>query len=45
MTGRIYIDISAVHSRAGLGRYCERLARAIIATDPKRYAIFLQLRF
>ncbi|MCO5184164.1 MAG: glycosyltransferase family 4 protein [Anaerolineae bacterium] len=41
MTGRIYIDISAaVHSRAGLGRYCERLARAIIATDPKRYAIF-----
>lgn len=41
MTGRIYIDISAaVHSRAGLGRYCERLAQAVIATDPRRYAVF-----
>jgi glycosyltransferase involved in cell wall biosynthesis len=41
MTGRIYIDISAaVHSRAGLGRYCERLAQSVIATDPSRYAIF-----
>lgn len=41
MSGRIYLDISAaVHSRAGLGRYCERLAQAVIATDPQRYAIF-----
>jgi len=37
----IYIDISAaVHSKAGLGRYSERLAAALIARRPDRYALF-----
>ena len=37
----IYIDVSAAtHSRAGLGRYSESLANALIASDPQRYAIF-----
>jgi glycosyltransferase involved in cell wall biosynthesis len=37
----IYLDVSAaVHRRAGLGRYAEDLARALIATDPERYALF-----
>lgn len=37
----IYLDISAaVHSKAGLGRYSERLAGALIARDPARYALF-----
>jgi glycosyltransferase involved in cell wall biosynthesis len=37
----IYIDISAaVHGRAGLGRYAESLARALVATDPERFALF-----
>jgi len=37
----IYIDVSAaVHSRAGLGRYSEALARALLATDSNRYALF-----
>lgn len=37
----IYIDVSAaVHSKAGLGRYSERLAAALIARDPARYALF-----
>lgn len=37
----IYLDISAaVHSKAGLGRYCERLAGALIARNPDRYALF-----
>ena len=37
----IYLDISAaVHSRAGLGRYSEHLARALIADDPQAYALF-----
>lgn len=36
-----YIDISAaVHSRAGLGRYAERLAQALLAADPDRFALF-----
>ena len=36
-----YIDISAaVHSKAGLGRYSERLAGALLARDPSRYALF-----
>lgn len=39
--GLIYIDISAaVHSRAGLGRYSERLAAALIAQEPGRYGLF-----
>lgn len=37
----IYLDISAaVHRRAGLGRYAESLARALIAANPARYALF-----
>jgi glycosyltransferase involved in cell wall biosynthesis len=37
----IYIDIAAaVHGRAGLGRYAESLARALVAKDPARYAFF-----
>jgi glycosyltransferase involved in cell wall biosynthesis len=37
----IYLDISAaVHSKAGLGRYSERLAGALIARHPDRYALF-----
>jgi glycosyltransferase involved in cell wall biosynthesis len=37
----IYIDVSAaVHSRAGLGRYSESLARDLLANDPDRYALF-----
>ncbi len=37
----IYLDISAaVHSRAGLGRYSERLAQALIAERPSRFALF-----
>jgi glycosyltransferase involved in cell wall biosynthesis len=37
----IYVDISAaVHSRAGLGRYAERLAGALIAAQPERFGLF-----
>ncbi len=37
----IYLDVSAaVHHRAGLGRYAESLARALVASDPDRYALF-----
>ena len=37
----IYIDISAaVHSRAGLGRYAEQLASALIAEQPERFGLF-----
>jgi glycosyltransferase involved in cell wall biosynthesis len=37
----IYLDVSAaVHHRAGLGRYAESLARALIAAAPDRYALF-----
>jgi len=37
----IYLDVSAaVHSRAGLGRYAESLARHLIAQDPTGYALF-----
>ncbi len=37
----IYIDVSpAVHGRAGLGRYAESLARALVAKDPGRFALF-----
>ena len=37
----IYLDISAaVHRRAGLGRYAESLARALVAARPNRYALF-----
>lgn len=37
----IYLDISAaVHSKAGLGRYSESLAAALIARKPERYGLF-----
>jgi glycosyltransferase involved in cell wall biosynthesis len=37
----IYIDISAaVHSRAGLGRYSERLASALLTERPEQIAFF-----
>jgi glycosyltransferase involved in cell wall biosynthesis len=37
----IYIDIaSAVHSRAGLGRYAESLARALVREAPGQFAFF-----
>jgi len=37
----IYLDVSAaVHRRAGLGRYAESLARALVAADPGSYALF-----
>jgi len=37
----LYVDISpAVHARAGLGRYSENLARALIAARPERLALF-----
>lgn len=36
-----YIDISAaVHGRAGLGRYSESLAQALIQAQPARFAFF-----
>jgi len=37
----IYLDLSAaVHRRAGLGRYAESLARALVAAHPDRYGLF-----
>ena len=37
----IYVDISAaVHSRAGLGRYSERLASALLTERPEQIALF-----
>ncbi|MCP4417568.1 MAG: glycosyltransferase family 4 protein [Chloroflexi bacterium] len=37
----IYVDISAaVHARAGLGRYSENLAHALLATQPERFGLF-----
>jgi len=37
----IYIDVSAaVHGRAGLGRYAASLAQALVAQDPRRFALF-----
>jgi glycosyltransferase involved in cell wall biosynthesis len=37
----IYVDVSAaVHAKAGIGRYAESLARALIARDPERFALF-----
>lgn len=37
----IYIDISAAaHSRAGLGRYAESLARALVQKHPGQFAFF-----
>jgi glycosyltransferase involved in cell wall biosynthesis len=40
----IYIDISAaVHARAGLGRYTERLTNALIAEQPERFGLFYNM--
>lgn len=37
----IYLDVSAaVHSRAGLGRYSQRLAESLIADDPSAFGLF-----
>jgi glycosyltransferase involved in cell wall biosynthesis len=37
----IYIDVAAaVHGRAGLGRYAESLARALVAKAPGQFALF-----
>jgi len=37
----IYIDVSsAVHAKAGIGRYAESLARALIERHPGRFALF-----
>ncbi len=37
----IYVDISAaVHARAGLGRYSEKLAQELIAAQPERFGLF-----
>jgi glycosyltransferase involved in cell wall biosynthesis len=37
----IYIDVSsAVHGKAGLGRYADSLARALLRRDSGRYALF-----
>ena len=37
----IYIDVSsAVHAKAGIGRYAGSLAAALIARDPGRFALF-----
>jgi glycosyltransferase involved in cell wall biosynthesis len=36
-----YIDVSAAaHSRAGLGRYSEKLARALLDAQPGRFGLF-----
>ncbi len=37
----IYVDVSsAVHAKAGIGRYAESLARALVARQPDRFALF-----
>ncbi len=37
----IYIDVSsAVHAKAGIGRYAESLARALVSRQPGRFALF-----
>ena len=37
----IYVDVSsAVHAKAGIGRYAESLARALLAQQPGRVALF-----
>jgi glycosyltransferase involved in cell wall biosynthesis len=37
----VYIDVSSsVHSKAGIGRYAESLARALVARQAGRYALF-----
>ena len=37
----IYIDVSsAVHAKAGIGRYAGSLAQALVARQPERFALF-----
>ncbi|NIV39733.1 MAG: hypothetical protein GWN58_63110, partial [Anaerolineae bacterium] len=37
----IYVDVSsAVHAKAGIGRYAGSLAQALILRDPERFALF-----
>jgi len=37
----IYIDVSsAVHGKAGLGRYADSLVRALLRREPERFALF-----
>lgn len=37
----IYVDVSsAVHAKAGIGRYAESLVRALVANQPGRFALF-----
>ncbi len=37
----IYVDVSAaVHAKAGIGRYAESLARALVLREPGRFALF-----
>ncbi len=37
----LYIDVSsAVHAKAGIGRYAESLARALVEEQPGRFALF-----
>jgi len=37
----IYVDVSsAVHAKAGIGRYAGSLARALVAREPDRFALF-----
>jgi glycosyltransferase involved in cell wall biosynthesis len=37
----IYVDVSsAVHAKAGIGRYAESLARALVAREPERFSLF-----
>jgi glycosyltransferase involved in cell wall biosynthesis len=37
----IYIDVSsAVHAKAGIGRYAESLAHALLSSQPDRFALF-----
>jgi glycosyltransferase involved in cell wall biosynthesis len=37
----IYIDVSsAAHAKAGIGRYAGSLARALVAREPARFALF-----
>ncbi|MFN2166848.1 MAG: glycosyltransferase family 4 protein, partial [Anaerolineae bacterium] len=37
----IYVDVSsAVHAKAGIGRYAESLAQALVARQPGRFALF-----
>lgn len=41
----IYVDVSAaVHSKAGIGRYAESMAQALLQADPERFGLFFNGR-